>query len=105
MRASLQRSLDVQHLEVINESHAHAVPMGAETHFKVVVVSPAFVGLLPVKRHQVVYRALGEELRSGLHALTITARTPEEWAADPSALESPACRGGSNAEKHTKPSA
>ncbi len=99
MRESLEGSLAPSHLEIVNESDDHSGPKGRETHFKVVVVSDAFAGKSPVQRHQLVYRALGEELRSGLHALTITSRTPDEWAADPRALESPACRGGSKAER------
>jgi len=97
IRESLEGSLVPSFLEIINESHQHSVPKGSETHFKVVVVSAAFASKSPVQRHQLVYRALGDELRSGLHALTITSRTPEEWAADPRSLESPACHGGSGA--------
>ncbi len=83
------------HLAVENESHAHSVPKGSETHFKVVVVSHAFEGRSLVRRHQLVYGALAGELSSGLHALAITSRTPEEWAARPEANVSPLCHGGS----------
>lgn len=78
-------------LEVENESHGHNVPKGSETHFKVVIVAPAFEGKSPVARHKMVYAALGEELAKGLHALAITARTPSEWDAAPAANESPRC--------------
>lgn len=92
----LRVALEPAHLEVINESHMHNVPKGSETHFKVVVVSPRFEGLNPVKRHQLVYGVLGEELRmkKGIHALAITSRTPSEWDARPEANTSPECRGG-----------
>lgn len=82
------------HLEVIDESFMHSVPKGAETHFKVVVVTSAFEGKAAVARHKLVYAALGEALRTGLHALTMTLRTEPEWAASPEALISPACAGG-----------
>ncbi len=86
-------------LEVENESHAHSVPRGSETHFKVVVVSRAFEGVSRVDRHRRVNAALADELASGLHALTITSRTPEEWASSGAvALQSPACLGGSKGE-------
>lgn len=81
-------------LEVINESHMHSVPKGSETHFKVVVVSDRFEGMSPVKRHQLVYGALAEEMSGGVHALAITSRTPAEWAASPEANVSPKCMGG-----------
>jgi len=82
------------HLEVLNESHMHSVPKGSETHFKVVIVSARFDGLSAVRRHQLVYGALAEELRSGVHALAITSRSPAEWAQLPEANTSPACHGG-----------
>lgn len=45
IRSKLQSSLQTTHLDVINESYMHNVPKGAETHFKVVVVSDKFEGL------------------------------------------------------------
>lgn len=35
----------IKHCEVINESSGHNVPIGSETHFKVVLVSPLFDGV------------------------------------------------------------
>jgi BolA protein len=90
----LEAALDPSHLEVINESHMHSVPKGSETHFKVVIVSARFDGLSPVKRHQLVYGALSDEMKSGVHALAITSRSPAEWDAEPVANASPKCLGG-----------
>lgn len=42
-------SLNTIHLDVINESYMHNVPKGAETHFKVVVVTDKFNGLSLIK--------------------------------------------------------
>jgi len=86
-------------LDVINESHNHSVPRGSETHFKVVVVSRAFDGLSRVDRHRKVNETLADLLKSGLHALTITARTPDEWATSEGSViaASPPCLGGSKA--------
>lgn len=95
IEAKLKERLDPSHLEVINESHMHNVPKGSETHFKVVVVSTLFDGVPPVKRHQLVYGALADEMKAGVHALAITSRSPEEWAASPEANPSPKCLGGS----------
>ncbi len=95
IEAKLKETLDPSHLEVINESHMHNVPKGSETHFKVVVVSERFDGMTPVKRHQLVYGALADEMKGGVHALAITSRSPAEWAATPEANASPKCMGGS----------
>jgi BolA protein len=95
IETKLKELLAPSHLEVINESHMHNVPAGSETHFKVVVVSPRFDGMSAVKRHQLVYGALTDEMKGGVHALAITSRSPAEWAASPEANASPKCLGGS----------
>ena len=51
------------------------------THFEALVVAPQFGGLRPLKRHQLVYAAIGAEVGRELHALSIRALTPEEAAA------------------------
>jgi len=86
-------------LRVVNESYMHSVPVGAETHFKIVVVSDSFSGQNPVARHRAVNVALAAELAAGLHALSIEARTPEEWQRLQGRTNaSPPCLGGSKAE-------
>lgn len=68
-----------------DESHLHAGHSGnpsgrpdAETHFRVEVVSDAFCGRPLVQRHRMVYSLLEDEFRSGLHALSVKAYTPDE---------------------------
>jgi BolA protein len=87
------------HLEVADESHMHSVPPGAESHFKVLVVSDAFVGEQRIGRHRRINALLRDELDSGLHALSIHAWTPEEWfeRGGGAAPASPQCMGGSKA--------
>jgi len=97
LTSRLTETLAPVHLEVVNESHLHNVPKGSETHFKVVIASAAFEGKSRVDRHRTVQRALGDQFRAGLHALTITAMSPDEWRADPSSPASPPCLGGSKA--------
>jgi acid stress-induced BolA-like protein IbaG/YrbA len=48
------------------------------THFAALVVSTEFGGKRPIARHQLVYKALGELMGREIHALSITALTPEE---------------------------
>jgi BolA protein len=91
----LSSSLGPSWLEVINESSMHSVPVGSETHFKVVIVSQAFEGKALVERHRLVYGVLGEEMKNGIHALAITSRTPEEWEKTSAVAKSPPCLGGS----------
>jgi len=95
VKTKLQERLEPLVLEVINESSMHNVPVGSETHLKVVVVSSIFTGKSPVERHRLVYETLSEELRDGLHALSVTSRSPEEWQASNAIGVSPPCLGGS----------
>ncbi|TRY84789.1 hypothetical protein DNTS_008971 [Danionella cerebrum] len=95
VRTKLTQALSPEHLEVINESHMHAVPPGSESHFRVVVVSPRFEGLSLLQRHRLVNDALKEELSSCIHALAIQAKTPQQWSSDPKLGKSPPCMGGS----------
>ena len=48
-------------------------------HFEAVIVSPKFTGKNRVQQHQLVYRALGERMRTEIHALSIRTFTPEAW--------------------------
>ena len=91
----LERVLSPSHLEVINESASHNVPVGSESHFKVVIVSDKFNGLSAVKRHQSIYAVLANELRGPVHALAIHAYLQSEWSATSNAPDSPQCLGGS----------
>ncbi len=75
----------------------HNVPPGSETHFKVVVVSDKFKEIkTPIQRHRSVNDILKEELNSGVHALSIVAKSPDQWEAmgKPKVDPSPKCRGG-----------
>lgn len=100
IKTKLTTSLKPQHLEVHNESHMHAVPAGSESHFRVLVVSSQFEGLPLIKRHRLVNEALKHELSSCVHALSIQAKTPEQWESNPTLAKSPPCMGGSKGD-HT----
>jgi BolA family transcriptional regulator, general stress-responsive regulator len=74
-----------QSLAVADESHLHEGHAGhrpgGETHFRVYIVSNAFVGKSRIERHRMINSALSDELHSGVHALAIHAATPEEGMA------------------------
>ncbi len=73
------------HLTVTDDSARHAGHAGAQpggqTHFTVLMISTAFQGQNRVARSRSVHAALADEFASGLHALALTLRTPEEAAA------------------------
>lgn len=100
IRAKLQAALEPLHLEVLNDSHLHAVPRGSETHFRVVVASRRFEGLSLIHRHRLVNELLQEELAGPVHSLSIQAKTPQQWEKSSKASQSPPCLGGAKHDPH-----
>ena len=91
----LQTQFALDYLEVLDESHQHNVPAGAESHFKVTLVSEQYIGQSLLKRHRSVYQALAGDIQDAIHALAMHTYTPDEWhAKETQAPASPACRGG-----------
>jgi BolA protein len=75
-------ALEPQALELTDNSaqhagHAGAAP-GGNTHWRLVIVSPAFSGKNTVARHRMVYDALRDLMNRPIHALEIEARAPGE---------------------------
>ncbi|WP_420791573.1 BolA family iron metabolism protein IbaG [Enterovibrio qingdaonensis] len=56
---------------------------GDGSHFEVVAVGELFDGMSRVKKQQTIYGPLMEHIRTNaIHALSIKALTPAEWARD-----------------------
>jgi BolA protein len=78
IRDRLAAALAPTELEVLDEGHKHAGHANAgKGHFHVRIVSGAFAGVLPIKRHRMVYAALAGLMDQGIHALSIDARSPD----------------------------
>jgi BolA protein len=58
--------------------HAGARPSGG-SHWQLTIVSEAFRGKSPVARHRMVYEALGDLMKTDVHALRIEAFSPEQF--------------------------
>jgi BolA family transcriptional regulator, general stress-responsive regulator len=75
-------ALDPVALDLVDESAQHAGHSGSspggQTHWRLSIVSPRFSGQPTVARHRMVYQALGELMQNPIHALAITARSPDE---------------------------
>ena len=95
----LASQFGVQLLQVTNESYMHSVPVGSETHFKVVLVTEEFAGKRQVQRHQAIYRVLAEELAGPIHALALHTFSSDEWAdSQERAPDSPKCLGANKSQ-------
>ncbi|HUR88447.1 MAG TPA: BolA/IbaG family iron-sulfur metabolism protein [Ramlibacter sp.] len=72
LHAIISAGLTCDHLEVSGDGR----------HWDALVVSPDFEGKRLIQRHQRVYATLGERMHTDeVHALSIKALTPAEWAA------------------------
>lgn len=66
--------------ELIDDSHLHAGHAGAREggHYRLTLVSAAFVGKNTVARHREVFSLVGDLMRTKIHALGIKAYAPDE---------------------------
>lgn len=71
VRSYIAAGLPCTHLEVEGDGR----------HFYATIVSPSFEGLSRVRRHQLVYTALGERMKEQIHALSMKTLTPTEYQA------------------------
>ena len=80
IQQALESAFSPLHIQVKDQSHLHAGHAGAREgkgHFRVVIVSEAFDGLPMLKRHRLVYQALGDMMETDIHALMIEANAPD----------------------------
>jgi BolA protein len=77
IRRRLAEALAPVELEVLDEGHKHVGHANeGKGHYHVRIVSAAFDGALPLKRHRMVYAALDGLMEQGIHALSIDAKAP-----------------------------
>ena len=85
MRKKLVQGLAPSHLTIADESakHAgHAAMKGLrpqETHFRITIVSDAFLNKPHIARHRLCNSLLQHELDNGVHALSLKTKTPKEY--------------------------
>jgi len=75
------RALNPVRLDLHDESAQHAGHAGARpgesTHWQLTIASEAFRGKSAVARHRMVYEALGDLMKTDIHALRIEAIVPD----------------------------
>ena len=69
---------DIKHTIEAGLACEHVAVDGDGQHFQALIVSTAFEGLSRIKRHQLVYGALGDRMRADIHALSMQTVTPAE---------------------------
>ena len=82
IRSRLEAAFVPESLELEDESYKHVGHEGARDghgHFRVLIVSDAFADMNLLQRHRSVYKALGEMMKTDIHALNIEAYTTAEF--------------------------
>jgi len=84
LTAVLTRAFAPSLLRVLDDSARHVGHAGhdpaGETHYDVLLVSAAFRDRSRVERARAVHDVLRAEFSAGLHAISLTLRTPEEYS-------------------------
>lgn len=88
MEKRLKNQLTPAILEILDESPQHGSLK--PSHFRILIVSDAFEGLSSLKRHQRVYKALGD-IMNVIHAFSQQTYTVSEWKNSGVRLASPPC--------------
>ena len=73
--------LEPELVELYDESGEHIGHAGARDgggHYRLLIVSRRFLGQRAVARHRLVYQALADMMQRQIHALAISAYTPDE---------------------------
>lgn len=81
IRERLTAALAPVELQITDESHKHVGHEGAKSgrgHFHVHIVSDQFLNLSQVRRHRLIYAAIGDLMDTDIHALSIDAAAPAE---------------------------
>jgi|TARA_R110002096_G_scaffold405911_2_gene604067 BolA family transcriptional regulator, general stress-responsive regulator len=81
IKDTLTNALHPKFIQVLDDSQAHAGHEGAKSgggHYYLTIICDEFNNKSRIQRHQVVYNALGDMMKSEIHALSIKAHTPEE---------------------------
>ena len=81
MRRRLEAALQPTVLTLTDDSERHRGHGGynpaGESHFSLVIESPAFAGKSRIDRQRMIHAALGDLLEERVHALSIIAREPQ----------------------------
>jgi BolA protein len=84
IEAILTAQFAPEQLLIVDESAKHASHVartgisGGQTHYNVLMVAESMAGMSRLARSRAVHAALEAEFKSGLHALSLTLRSPAE---------------------------
>jgi len=68
IKSWIEQNLEDSAVEIDGDGH----------HFEAEIICPNFDGKSRIQRHQMVYAALGDKMKSEIHALSMRTLTPDE---------------------------
>jgi acid stress-induced BolA-like protein IbaG/YrbA len=75
--------MDAATVKVLLQDHLRECEFqvqGEGNHYDIVAIGDVFEGLRPVKKQQLIYAALNEQIADGtIHAVNIRTYTPAQW--------------------------
>lgn len=74
--------LQPDEISITDDSHRHAGHAGARSgggHYLLTITASAFSGISVPARHRMIYSALGSMMGREIHALSITATSPDVY--------------------------
>ena len=80
---ALYQQISIKKLVIHDESFKHANHAEAKKsqggHYAILIVSESFINKNPLERHRLINSILKDQFKNNIHALSITALTPEEY--------------------------
>jgi BolA protein len=80
IRSRLIEVFNPESLDIVDESHLHIGHAGAKEgkgHFRVRIIAAQFANRTPLQRHRMVYDALGDLMKTEIHALSVSAMSSD----------------------------
>jgi BolA family transcriptional regulator, general stress-responsive regulator len=75
-------ALSPQRIDIADDSAKHVGHAGAQAgggHYRLTIVSAAFIDKAAVARHRMIYGVLGDLMQHEIHALAIEAYSPDQF--------------------------
>ncbi len=85
LKTTLQEKIGATIVEVADRSDLHKHHQGrmnapaGSGHYDAIVVAQSFAGKTMMQQHRMVYTALGDQMQTTIHALSLKTYTPEQW--------------------------
>lgn len=75
----LVSKMNINHIEIYNDSKSHKYANNALTHLKIVIISDNFINMKTINRHRLIFKKLYEIHKENIYSITLYTYTLNEW--------------------------